>query len=87
VRRWTTANGETAHHLIDPSTAMPAATALLTATVVAGDAATAEAFATAAMLADGPAAIELFESVGLAGAVIAADGAIMRSSTMQVFER
>jgi len=87
VRRWTTANGETAHHLIDPSTAMPAATALLTATVVAGDAATAEAFATAAMLADGPAAIELFESVGLAGAVIAADGAIMRSSAMQVFER
>src|SRR5262249_47179486 len=67
VRRWTTSSGETAHHLIDPATALPASTSLLTASVIAADAATAEVFATAAMLSDGPAAVELLDSVGLAG--------------------
>lgn len=74
VRQWTTPSGATAHHLIDPTTARPATTSLLTASVIASDAATAEAFATAAMMADGPTAVELLERAGLAGMAITRDG-------------
>ncbi len=86
VRRWSTSDGGTAHHLIDPTQAGPSTTTLLTATVIAADAATAEAFATAAMMLDGPAAIAMLEKVGLAGLVVGADGEVLRTITLEDFE-
>ena len=75
-----------AHHLIDPAQVKPSATTLLTATVIAIDAATAETFATAAMMLGGPAAIAMLDGVGLAGLVVAADGQVQRTHTMKSFE-
>lgn len=85
IRRWTSPSGDSAHHLIDPSTALPAATTLLTATVIAGDTATAEAFATAAMMSNGPSAIALLEHVGLAGLMVATDLSVYRTSNLETF--
>ena len=87
VRRWSTSSGETAHHLIDPRTARPAATCLLTATVIASDAATAESFATAAMMKDGRSAIQLLDLVGLAGLAVADDGTVFRTASLEAFLR
>ena len=55
ARLWARPGGEFAHHLIDPATATPAWTGLLTATAVAASALAAEALAKAALLS-GPAA-------------------------------
>lgn len=86
VRRWTTATGESVHHLIDPHTAAPSRAGLSTVTVLAGDAATAEVFATAAMMLDGPDAMAMLERNGLAGIGVGDDGAVHRSSTLAAFE-
>lgn len=86
VRRWTTADGSTAHHLIDPSTGRPVQAAALSATVLAADAATAEAFATAAMMLSAADAIAMLDGVRLAGLVVAPDGSAHRTATMRDFE-
>ncbi len=86
VRRWKTSNGGVAHHLIDPDRATPSTTTLLTATVIAADAATAETFATAAMMLDGTAAVTMLERVGLAGLLVGIDGHVYRTSTLEAFE-
>jgi thiamine biosynthesis lipoprotein len=86
VKRWTRDDGVVAHHLIDPTGATPSTTALLTATVIAADAATAETFATAAMMLEGAAAVAMLEKAGLAGLLIAADGQVFRTATLQAFE-
>lgn len=86
VRRWTTADGGVAHHLIDPANSTPSTTALLTATVIAADAATAETFATAAMMLEGPAAVAMLDKVGLAGLVVATNGEVWRTSTLKAYE-
>jgi thiamine biosynthesis lipoprotein len=86
IRNWTTADGHTAHHLIDPRSGEPSTTRLLTATVIAADAATAEAFATAAMMLAGHEAIALLDSLGLAGLVVDIDGTVFRTSTLKDFE-
>ena len=61
-------------------------TTLLTATVIAADAATAEAFATAAMMLDGAAAVAMLDKVGLAGLVVDASGEVFRTNTLTDFE-
>ena len=86
VRRWTRTDGVVAHHLIDPTGATSSTTALLTATVIAADAATAETFATAAMMLDGAAAVKMLEGVGLAGLLVGTDGQVFRTSTLKAFE-
>ena len=86
VRRWRTADGGEAHHLINPNGATPSTTTLLTATVIAADAATAETFATAAMMLDGDAAVAMLEQVGLAGLLVGIDGRVHRTSTLKAFE-
>lgn len=85
IRRWNTPDGA-AHHLIDPRRLHPSTTNLLTATIIAADATTAEAFATAAMMLEGPAAVEMLEQVGLAGLVVSADGHVWRTRTMKDLE-
>lgn len=86
VKKWSTSDGGTAHHLIDPTQAKPSTTTLLTATVIAADAATAEAFATAAMMLDGAAAVAMLDKVGLAGLVVDASGEVWRTITLKDFE-
>jgi len=86
VKKWSTSDGGTAHHLIDPTQAKPSTTTLLTATVIAADAATAEAFATAAMMLDGAAAVAMLDNVGLAGLVVDASGEVWRTITLKDFE-
>jgi thiamine biosynthesis lipoprotein len=86
IRRWATPGGGTTHHLIDPHRLQPSTTTLETATVIASDAATAETFATAAMMLDGPAAVAMLERVGLAGLVVDHNGAVLRTITLKEFE-
>ena len=84
IRRWST-DGEQRHHLIDPTTARPAATGVMTATVLAADAATAEVFATAAMLLPPTEATAMLDGVGLAGLVVGDDGSVHRTTTLGPF--
>jgi thiamine biosynthesis lipoprotein len=88
IRRWTVPGdppGTSRHHLIDPMTARPARTGSLTATVLAGDCATAEVYATAAMLLDARDGTEMLEEAGLAGLIVGADAAVHRTHTLQPF--
>ncbi len=86
IRNWTTANGELAHHLINPLTARPSQAGLSTVTVIAGDAATAEVFATAAMMLAGDQAMAMLERNGLDGLAVGDDGRVHRTTTLRQFE-
>lgn len=86
VRTWTGPDGSRRHHLIDPRTGRPSAQALLTATVLAADAATAESYATAAMMLPPDAAVAMLERVGLAGLIVDRDHLVHRTTTMKAFE-
>lgn len=85
IRRWENPDGTTAHHLIDPLTSRPSAHGLRTATVLAADAATAEVYATSAMMLTPPAAVAMLDQCGLAGLVVADDGHVLTTSTFEAF--
>lgn len=72
-RRWTRA-GQQMHHVIDPSTGAPSGTDLVRVTAVADDAATAEAWATALLLAGSEGAAREAADRGITAVVVAADG-------------
>jgi thiamine biosynthesis lipoprotein len=81
-RRWRQ-GGEERHHLIDPRTGRPAHTDVLTATVVAGDAVSAETAAKVALILgsrDGMAWIEA--RPGLAALLTRADGRVLHSRSL-----
>ena len=86
IRRWLTPEGAQAHHIIDPATSKPSQAGLSIVTVVAGDAATAEIFAKAAMMLDGPDAMSMLDAAGLAGLGVADNGTVHRTVTLQTFE-
>ena len=73
-RRWRTADGTDAHHLIDPTTGCSSTTTVRSATVVAADAATAEVLAKAVVLAPWVEAEAILESHGAAAVASLADG-------------
>lgn len=85
VRRWTAADGSTAHHLIDPTNSAPARAGILTATVIANDAATAEVFATSAMMLPAAAAVAMLDEVRLAGIVVTDQGDAVQTQTLKDF--
>jgi thiamine biosynthesis lipoprotein len=85
IRRWVTDAGADAHHLIDPTLGRPTASGVVTATVLAADAATAEAFATAAMMLPGDAAMAMLEHVHLAGLAVDDRGTVFTTSTLKDF--
>ncbi len=85
IRRWTTPDGQSCHHLIDPTTARPTTTTTLTATVLAADCATAEVYATAAMMLDAAAAIAMLDRLGLAGLVVDSDDGVHRTRSLGAF--
>lgn len=79
-RRWQH-NGMARHHIIDPLTGLPAETDVLSATVVADNAALAEIAAKTVLIkgcADGVRWLE--QQSGMAGLVVAIDGGIHRSA-------
>jgi len=85
IRNWQGADGTTAHHLIDPTSLRPSASGIMNATVLAADAATAEAFATAAMMMAGPEAMAMLDATGLAGLAVGDDGTVHTSSRLKDF--
>ena len=85
IRNWRRPDGTTAHHLIDPCSLDPTTSGLINATVLAADAATAEVFATSAMMLAGPAAIAMLERVGLAGLAVDSGGVVYTTSTLKEF--
>jgi len=85
ARHWTTSDGRTAHHLIDPSRGVPSSTHTVSATVLASDGATAEAFATASMMVEAADAVMMLDALGLAGLLVADDGQLFRTSTLKDF--
>jgi thiamine biosynthesis lipoprotein len=72
-RRWTTAHGE-AHHVIDPSTGAPATSDVVSATVVAGNAAWAEIVATALLVRGTDVAADVLSRTGTAALVTTTGG-------------
>jgi thiamine biosynthesis lipoprotein len=74
-RRWEGAGGS-AHHLIDPRTGRPAASGLVSLTVVAGSAAAGEVQAKAALIAGPARAPALLESAGMSGLLVHEDGRV-----------
>jgi thiamine biosynthesis lipoprotein len=85
IRNWQRPDGTTAHHLIDPTSLRPSASGVMNATVLAADAATAEAFATAAMMLPGPEAMAMLDTAGLAGLAVGDDGTVYTSSRLKDF--
>lgn len=72
-RRWRTAAGTLAHHLIDPATGMPAASPFVQASVWAAECWRAETWAKAVVIG-GTAALERCQASGLAVLALEADG-------------
>lgn len=88
-RRWRRADGTVAHHVVDPASGAPADAALVTATVVAGEAWWAEALATA-LLTDPAAPTALADRFGPGGAsaaalVVGVDGAVRAVGSLDPF--
>ncbi|KAB8145811.1 FAD:protein FMN transferase [Chloroflexia bacterium SDU3-3] len=85
LRRWLR-GGLPQHHLIDPATARPAVTDVLSATVVAPDLTMAEAAAKLALLRGSEAGLAWLESrPGLAGLLVLEDGTVRTSQRMSLY--
>lgn len=84
-RRWTAADGELAHHLIDPRTGQPADTGLAAVTVVAAEAWQAEMLAKAVFLVGATSGAVLLDDFGAAGLMIADDGSSLTTSNLAPF--
>lgn len=65
------------HHVVDPRTGRPAATDLVSATVVAASCWEAEVWATAALVAGRTSAVELLTARGVRGVLVTAGGVVL----------
>ncbi len=84
-RRWRQGTAER-HHIIDPRTGMPAETDLLSVTVVAARVADAEIAAKAALILGSDAGLAWLNArPWLAGLLVRADGAVLRTPTLEPF--
>lgn len=81
-RRWRTAAGTLAHHLIDPATGMPAASPFVQASVWAAECWRAETWAKAVVIG-GTAALEMCQASGLAVLALEADGIARRAPVVR----
>jgi thiamine biosynthesis lipoprotein len=70
-------DGRLMHHLIDPASGAPAVTDGLTMTILADDAAQAEAWATAALIAGSGPGMEALLEAGLAGLMVTQGGGVL----------
>ncbi len=81
-RRWK--NGDVrAHHIIDPRTGTPADTDLITVSVLHADACTAEAWATATLVAGRDVGLSILEERNIAAVLIDADEAVHVTTHMR----
>ncbi len=77
VHRWAGPDGER-HHLIDPRTGRPAATDVVQATVLAGSARAAEAWAKTAVVLGLVAALDVLDRAPILGAILlVSDGRVL----------
>lgn len=84
-RRWKK-NGVEQHHLIDPRTGLPAATDVLTVTVVAPTTLEAEVAAKAALILGSAAGLAWLEArPSLAGLIVCEDGRVLRTRSLKNF--
>jgi len=84
-RHWTKAGVEQ-HHIIDPRTGLPAETDILTATVVAPSAMTAEAMAKAVLISGSGAGLAWLESDdSLAGLLVLENGQLLYSKGLEQY--
>lgn len=79
-RRWLR-NNQWQHHIIDPRTAAPAETDLVSVTVIAGDVMKAEAWAKAGLILGSQAARERLDRENLAYLLVGEDGALTESTS------
>lgn len=82
---WTTSDGVTVHHLIDPATGGPVRSSIVSATVVAGEAWIAEAMCKAAICGDAVRALSFLESGGVDGLLVDTDGFVWRTGGLERF--
>jgi len=80
-RKWER-NDHLVHHLIDPATGRPAATDGLTVTILADDAALAEAWATATLVAGSAAGMAALLDADLAGLMVMENGRVLVTPSM-----
>jgi thiamine biosynthesis lipoprotein len=74
------------HHVIDPRTGLPAQTDIVTATVVAGTAVQAEAYAKAVMILGSHTGMKwLEEQEGVAGLLVHQSGEILYSAAVESY--
>lgn len=85
-RRWETARGA-AHHLVDPTTGIPAEGGLVSVTVIAGETWWAEVLAKAAFVAGPVAGAAIVQRAGATGLLIRADGGVERLPGLDAFEQ
>jgi thiamine biosynthesis lipoprotein len=83
-RRWVS-DGCPRHHEIDPRTGQPADTDLDTVTVIAGHGWSAEALASAALVAGSDAAVRLADEVGAALLAVRVDDTVLATSSLAGF--
>jgi FAD:protein FMN transferase len=84
ARRWT-ADGEAAHHLIDPATGRPSTSTVRSATVLAGQAMWAEVVAKAALLAGPTIGRDLLASSGACGFLVDDTGAHLAAGDLGAY--
>jgi FAD:protein FMN transferase len=85
-RRWTQ-GGATYHHLLDPRQGVPANAGLTAGTVIAGDAANAEALTKAAFVAGVERGAAVIERSGATGLLVTDSGAVLRLAGLEEFLR
>lgn len=81
-QRCFTVDGETYHHILDPSTGLPARSGLCSVSIVAEDSATADALATACIVLGEEKTLALLNRLGICGLMIREDGNIVMSDGM-----
>ncbi len=84
-RHWINEDGP-AHHLIDPATGLPAQSGLVSVSVVAGEAVTAEILAKAAFVAGSERGVDIITRAGAEGVLVADDGSVIRTRDFRRFE-
>lgn len=78
-------NGRSVHHLIDPTTGQPAATDGLTVTIMADDAAQAEAWATATLVGGSVTGMDALLDADLAGLMVTQNGQVLVTPLMHQY--
>jgi len=87
LKRTWSRNGQTMHHIVDPTCGRPAETGVASVTVVAGDAWWAEVLAKAAFLAGPAEGTELLARSGVTGLLVDDAGHVHRVAQLEVFAR